>query len=208
MLVTAIETRKKALRAVYLDGALAADVDADTLALWGLRVGDEISRQAFDELCSRSDLERAKSRALFFLNRRSYSKKELYEKVRAACAPEAAQAAVDRMEELGLVDDLDYARRFAADCLRLKQYGAARILLELGRRGVDRDTARLALEEIAPEEPAERIANLLQTKFLRYKGDEKGKRRAVAALQRMGYRWEDIRRAIAQAWEEQMDGEE
>ncbi len=115
MLVTAIETRKKALRAVYLDGALAADVDADTLALWGLRVGDEISRQAFDELCSRSDLERAKSRALFFLNRRSYSKKELYEKVRAACAPEAAQAAVDRMEELGLVDDLDYARRFAAD---------------------------------------------------------------------------------------------
>lgn len=208
MLVTAIETRKKALRAVYLDGALAADVDADTLALWGLRVGDEISRQAFDELCSRSNLERAKSRALFFLNRRSYSKKELYEKVRAACAPEAAQAAVDRMEELGLVDDLDYARRFAADCLRLKQYGAARILLELGRRGVDRDTARLALEEIAPEEPAERIANLLQTKFLRYKGDEKGKRRAVAALQRMGYRWEDIRRAIAQAWEEQMDGEE
>lgn len=31
MLVTAIELRKKALRAVYLDGVLAADVDADTL---------------------------------------------------------------------------------------------------------------------------------------------------------------------------------
>ncbi len=39
--------------------------------------------------------------------------------------------------------------------LRLKKYGVARILLELGRRGVDRDTARLALEPIAPEDPAE-----------------------------------------------------
>lgn len=208
MLITAIELRKKALRAVYLDGVLAADVDADTLALSGLRVGDEITRQAFDDLCAQSDLARAKSRALFLLNRRSYSKKELIEKVRAASGAQAAQAAVDRMEELGLVNDLDYARRFAADCLHLKKYGVARILQELCRRGIDRDTARLALEPLAPEDPAEQIAALLQTKFSRNREDEKGKRRTIAALQRMGYRWDDIRRAMRQSWEERLESQE
>ncbi len=208
MLVTAIEPRKKALRAVYLDGELAADVDAETLALSGLRVGDEISRGDFDRLCGDSALARAKSRALFLLNRRSYSKKELYDKIRPDSGEEAARAAVARMEELGLVNDLDYAKRYAADCLRLKQYGASRIMLELTRRGVDKNTACQALESLAPEDPAQRAAKLLQTKFSRQMADEKGRRRAVAALQRMGYRWDDIRIAMRDYVEEDAAGED
>ena len=36
----------------------------------------------------------------------------------------------------------------------------------------------------------------VERRFARQLGEEKGRRRAVAALQRMGYRWEEIRSAL------------
>ena len=51
------------------------------------------------------------------------------------------------------------------------------------------------LEELEPE-PVGQIGALVERKYLRALDDERGRRRTVAALQRLGYRWEDIRRAL------------
>lgn len=45
-------------------------------------------------------------------------------------------------------------------------------------------------------DPAEQLRDLLERKYARGLGDEKSRRRTVAALQRLGYRWEEIRRAL------------
>ena len=45
-------------------------------------------------------------------------------------------------------------------------------------------------------DPAQQLRELLARKYARNLQDEKGRRRTVAALQRLGYRWEDIRRAL------------
>ena len=43
-----------------------------------------------------------------------------------------------------------------------------------------------------------RIIDLIRKKYFRYLGDEKGVRKTVAALQRLGYRWSDINSALRQ----------
>ena len=40
------------------------------------------------------------------------------------------------------------------------------------------------------------VCELLNTKYKRYAGDEKGIKKTVAALQRLGYNWSDIKSAL------------
>ena len=98
------------------------------------------------------------------------------------------------MEELGLIDDADYARRLSEELAR-KGFAAPRIRQELLRRGIGRELAAQEAERAAAA-PEDALHSLIERRFARQLGEEKGRRRAVAALQRMGYRWEEIRSAL------------
>ena len=199
MRVTAMEPRRKSMVEIYLDGQSAGQVDYETAVRLHIRLGDDMTDGEWSALCAESEIARAKSYAFWLLERRSYTGEMLREKMRPAHSPEAIDAAVARAQELGLVDDADYARRYAAELVRLRHFSVMRIVQELRRRGIDRDlaqqTAADAAAEYAPD-PGEAIDALLRTRFAGKYGDEKGRRRTVAALQRMGYRWEDIRSAL------------
>lgn len=99
------------------------------------------------------------------------------------------------MQQLGLLNDADYACRAAADMAHLKGYAPRRIRQELRRRGIGEEEAEAALE-VLQEDPQPRIAALLLSRYTRLWEDEKVCRRAVAALQRLGYAYEDIRYVI------------
>ena len=66
--------------------------------------------------------------------------------------------------------------------------------MELRRRGIDRELADEVLENIEVDE-REQIQAVINRKYPNIT-DEKIRRRAVAALQRLGYGWEDIKAAI------------
>ena len=54
----------------------------------------------------------------------------------------------------GYIDHADFARRFAADCVNIKEYGPERIKQELLKRGVEENIADNALEGIEYDLPA------------------------------------------------------
>lgn len=196
MRITAIEPRRKSLSALYLDGEFAVNIDAETLLLSRYRIGQEISEEELQSLIQESDARRAREKALYLLSHRDHSKKELADKIkRSGASCEAAQSAALRMEEIGLIDDESYARRYAAELMRRKYFSQARIEYELQKKGIDRDLIHAIIEEMAVD-PAQQLRELLARKYARNLQDEKGRRRTVAALQRLGYRWEDIRRAL------------
>ena len=66
--------------------------------------------------------------------------------------------------------------------------------MELQRKGIDRDMIEETLGEIEVD-PREQITEFLSKKYKNL-DDEKIKRRAIAALRRLGYGWEDIRGAL------------
>jgi regulatory protein len=170
-------------------------VDTETLARSGLAVGDELDDEALHALLQASAEHRAHEKALYLLEHRAHSKKELADKIaRAEFDREAAQRAADRMEELGLIDDEDYARRLAQSLFGGKHFGARRVKQELRRKGIADDVIEAVLAEFstARDETEENIRAILERKYPGAWTDEKVRRRAVAALQRYGYGFEEI----------------
>ena len=146
-------------------------------------------------------VDAAKETALLLLDRRDYSRAELLRKLEEkGFDAAAAEQALDRLTELGFVDDARYApivvRHYAA-----KGYGARRVQQELQRRGIPKELWDAAMEEM-PEQD-ETVDRLLRA---RLRGadlsDRDALRRATDALLRRGYGWDEITAAVERAREE------
>ena len=108
---------------------------------------------------------------------------------------DAVEYALAWLTERRLLDDAAYAESVVRSYAR-RGYGAARIRQELTRRGVDRGTAEAALLGYVPE-PAQ-LRALLDKRLRGDVSDRKEIDKAVAALQRRGFSWQEIRDALAE----------
>ena len=205
MELTAAEPRRRGLVQLFLDGEAAVKLDAQVFLQSGLKPGDQVSDQELFELIQASDARRAQEKALYLLEYRNYSKRELTEKIaRTAASREAAQAAAGRMEELGLIDDRRFGEDYARELFSRKGYGARRAAQELRRKGLDQELVQELVEKYGgPEQSGENIRRVLEKKYPGWQEDEKVRRRAFAALQRLGYSYQEVREAMGagEDWE-------
>lgn len=200
MLITAVEPRRKCMSALYLDGEFAMNLDTRTLIENRFDVGREITDEDLHTIIRLSSERRAKEKALWLISYRDHSKKELKQKIMRTCDESAAQNAVDRMEELGLVNDESFARRYAEQLLFSKHMSKRGAVYSLVQKGIDKETAETILENIYVDNH-EQIKTVIEKKY-RNINDDKIKRRAVAALQRLGYGWDDIKSVLEEYKEE------
>lgn len=194
MLITAIEPRRKAMSALYIDGEFVMNLDTQTLIENRFDVGREIDDDDLREIIALSNERRAKEKALWLISYRDHSKKELTDKIKRTCDAESAQKAVERMEELGLVDDESYARRYAEQLINFKHMAPRGAAYMLVQKGIDRELANEITDSI-PVDTYENICTVIERKYKNI-NDEKVKRRAVAFLQRLGYRWDEIKTVL------------
>lgn len=196
MMLTSAEPKGKSLVTLFIDGEKAADLDAEIYVQSGLHLGDSLDDGQLHRLLLASDTRRAERKAMNLLGYRAHSEKELARKLNRTVPPEAAARAAAKMTELGLVNDEEYASSLARELFSRKGFAARRVCIELVRRGIPRGTAERAAAAAAPEDARAAAKAVLEKKYARCLGEEKGRRRAAAALQRMGYGWDDIRGAI------------
>lgn len=196
MTITNIVPKRKKLSAVYIDGEYALKIDTETIISSPYSVGSEISDDELKELVEMSGEKRAKEKALWLLSNRDHSKRELETKIRRTEDADSAKKAVERMEELGLVDDEKFAERYAEQLINIKHLSVKGAKYKLLEKGIDKDLADEILEELSPD-PREHIEILIERKYKNNLKDEKGRRRTVAALQRMGYSWSDIKAVMS-----------
>jgi regulatory protein len=140
------------------------------------------------------------------------SRQQLRDKLRQRnCPDEVAEAVLDRMAEVGLVDDEAYAGML----VRSQQVGrglATRALArELRTKGVDPETAEAALADIDPEDERERARALVDKKLRTMHGLDATvqTRRLAGMLARKGYdssmAFGVIRDALSEAPEHRRD---
>ena len=194
MRITAVKPRRKGLSGLYLDEEFVMNLDTKTLLENRFDVGREIDDEELKDVIKQSNARRAKEKALWLLTYRAHSKKELEDKLRRTCDADAAETAVTRMEELGLSNAGAYAESCARRLLLDKKMTRRAALYELTRKGIDKETAEAVLEEIDVDY-RENIRSIIEKKYRDIR-DEKVRRRAVAALQRLGYGWEDIKAVL------------
>lgn len=133
---------------------------------------------------------------LDLLSRRDHSKAELMRKLSPKYPKEICAAAIEKAENLGLIDETRFAENYARELYERKSFGERRILSELLLKGIDRETAENALEGL-DKDGENRIILLLRTKYRdALSDDEKLKRRAVNGLLRRGFTYGEIREAM------------
>lgn len=195
MLITAVEERKKGLSALFIDGEYAVSIDTVTLVSSGKNTGSEITDEELYELIEKSKISRAKEKALYLIEYRARSRKEIEDKLMPLYGETATEAAIERLEELKLIDDESFAREYAEQLLMRKKFSAERAAFELLKKGIDRELAYEIIEEFEVD-PTEQIVSVIEKKYLHSLGDERGKKRTINGLRSMGYRWDDIKEAI------------
>ena len=180
---------------ISIDGVYQTTVDALYFSTCGYRDGDELSAEHVETFLRDANTRRAFNKAAGLLSYQDRTRKQLVDRLKEDYGEDAAEAAADRLEELRLIDDDRYAEAYAAELLRRKKMAPPRIVQELQRRGIDRETAAFTVQALDFDAQT-CIIELLQTKYRGKYADEKGLRRTVAALQRLGYSYSDIRSAL------------
>ena len=193
--ITGIQPRRKSLQALYIDGEFYADVDRETLYLSGYQEEQTITHEELCDLLYDSNVSRAKNKGLYLLGFKEYTQKGMVDKLRPETGEDAASEAVAWLAERGYINDEDYANRYAKELSERKKLTGQRLVFELRNKGVPDELARQAASEIE-EDSVETIAALLEKRYSNYNTDEKEKRRAFAALSRMGYSYSDIKKAL------------
>ena len=202
MRVTGIETTKKGRYALMVDGEFAFSLHGDTFLLcpW-LQKGAEVSPERLETLRQEDELRSARERALDLLSAAEQTSGTLRQKLLRWYGEEAVEAAVLRMEELGLINDLDYGRRYAADAVNLRGWPRRRIAMELQKKGVPAEVIEEALADITEETEIETACRLLEGPYRGKLRDRKERDKVKAALQRRGFSYEVIRQAVSRAME-------
>ena len=199
MKITAIEDQKKHKnrKSVFLDGEFAFGIDAFSLYALKLREGDEITEHELIHIKQKVLLEDAKNRAAKLLSARSYTERDMMRKlIDYTGSEEIAQQTVTFLKEYRLIDDRDYAKRYASDCLNIKRLGKRSIRFKLLQKGIPASLADETLEEMDfGETELENLKLLLQKKLggnLEFKNLMKAKR----YLASKGYGFDEIDQAI------------
>ncbi len=193
MKITDISARRKGITAIIADGQEYL-LNSETVAAAALKKGDEVDEATIKKLVERSDCDRARSRALWYLSRAGHSRKALLDKLCKAYPQKAAESAVARMEELGLIDDLSYAKRLAKYWSE-SNVSEREILRKLFVKGVPRDIANEAVDALESD-PTAQIAALLSTKYKNRLANEDGISKVYAALLRKGFSYSDVKAAL------------
>ncbi len=194
-------TKVKGRWLVCLEDGSMLRVGENQVADFSLYAGMELDAPALEALRDAAGAAALREKALNSLSVRPLSRHELVKKLSApgkAAGGEAfdaqaaqarAEAVADWLEELGYLNDGEYAKTLARH-YAAKGCGERKIRDELYRRGVPRTYWDSALEEA--EGPEEAIDAFLRKKLAGREPDRKELKRAADALARRGYRWDEI----------------
>ena len=181
---------------IYVDEEYRATVDSDYWYSEKYRNYKEIDEEELTELLDAVSFRRAYNKGLDLLSRRPHGTKELIKKLcEKGHEKTSAEKACDRLLELGLLNDEEFARILATELYERKGYGIKRIKQELIFRGIDREIAENAIETLDID-TQNRIILVIKKKYLNKIDDEKGRKRAIDGLMRLGYSYSDIKNAL------------
>lgn len=207
MIIESIKAAKGHLFEIKFLGGKQVLLYKDFVIEKSLKEGDEITAAELKNMIAESEYRRAMSRAVWYIERGSLSKKRLYDKLFAAgISKDACQKAVLRMEELDLINDMAFAERLAEQYLTsgisVKEAESKMFL-----KGIDRKTAREALD-LFEVDAKQQIKLLINKKYRSKLTVADNVPKVFAALQRKGFKYSDIKSVLSEYSEQLKYSEE
>ncbi len=145
--------------------------------------------------------EKVFATALKILAARPRSESQLRERLlsRLWAEPEAVDACIERLKEMGYVNDRTFAESYANHRVHLKPVGRSRIARELAGKKVSRETINKALDNVFEEVGEDALIDRAIEKRMRTYGrptDQNGAKRMFDHLARLGFQYDLIVRKL------------
>jgi regulatory protein len=186
-----------------VEGDVVGVVDAESAGRLGLRVGADYSDALAAGVEDASARVGAYDKALECLARGARSTKDLARWLaQREHSQEHIAAALERLTELGLLNDVEFARSFARSRATARAMSRRRIQAELARRGIARNLADAALAEVMDDESVDEramveAAAVRKLRTLGKLAPDVQRRRLYGFLSRKGHPAELVREAVA-----------
>ncbi|MGI6038634.1 MAG: regulatory protein RecX [Clostridiales bacterium] len=143
----------------------------------------------------------ALSQAGKMLSMRMMTKKQVLDKLaEKGFCEEDADFAVENLERMNAIDDLNYACQYVAG-RTARGYGPVRIRMELRQRGIDDEDIESAFEELP--DATDTIERFIVSRARQIPLDRSDASRISDALARRGFLWEDISPILRRYTEDQ-----
>ncbi len=143
MIVTSIEQHTKTKVKVCLDNRTDFQLYKREIDKYSITLGEELSN--YDEILSEVLIPRAKKRAMHLLEKMDRTKADIRSKLRRNGYPdEAINAAIEYIESYNYLNDERYAYMYVRNYCNSRSRN--RIMQDLYRKGVDKDTINDAME--------------------------------------------------------------
>jgi len=142
---------------------------------------------------------KALTKALELLSKRSYSKQILVDKLlEKEFEVDEIDAAVKKLEELDFIDDKKYAESLAREYLEIRRYGAYRVKLKLKEKKIPEEIIKNVISGINQQTEDENLLELTKKYLKKNKNLPKEKlyNRALGFLLRRGYSYSKCRDAL------------
>ncbi|MDR3244480.1 MAG: recombination regulator RecX [Elusimicrobiota bacterium] len=195
--ITKIKTKKNLFK-VYFDDDTDIVLTADSIVKFNLNIGLQINQDEYAEILSYDKRNQIMDDALGIISKRSVSEKMIFDKLISKGYEEnSARNAINRLKELGYIDDEKYAQTIAEYLLK-KSKGSNMIDYELQKRGIEPAIIAKTLANINKQKtPCGQILEIINKKFKNSDlKDEKSFAKTALFFERRGFLQEDIEKAL------------
>ncbi|HTK82035.1 MAG TPA: RecX family transcriptional regulator [Bacteroidota bacterium] len=202
MLITNIEPQKRSPRRVniYLDDEFAFGIQADVLAKFGLREGDELDKEAVGRVLLVEERTLAKNQALRYLGTRRRTEKEIRDKLlEKEFTPATIESVLADLIARGLVNDAEFVKAFVHDAQMRKPAGKRLLQMKLRSKGISPALLKTLLNDEMSPEQEEALALKEAEKIIgKYNTSRKSvdpprqQQRLIQHLARRGFSWSAI----------------
>lgn len=203
MIITHSRGRGKKIH-LLIDDEYQITTDIDFWAEHYIKDGAEIDEDEWQELVDSINYKKAIDKCYDLLSRRDYSVKELKTKLLRTVDERNADRAIDRMLELGYLDDEKFANTLLKHLVENKNMSKSFIKQEMFKRGISSDIVSNLLEENEIDSVSS-IINLVLTKYKNKLNADNGYEKVVSALMRKGFSYYDIKEAFNRIENDEID---
>ena len=180
---------------LLLDDEYQITTDIDFWAEHYFKDGSEITQEEWESLTDSIYYKKAVDKCYDLLSRRDHSVKELKTKLLRTVDEKNADKAIEKMLELGYLDDEKYARNLVKYLAQTRNMSKNHIKQEMFKRGIPNEIINSVMEDYEFDNVS-CVVDLILTKYRNKLNNEDGNKKVIASLMRKGFSYSDIKNAF------------
>jgi regulatory protein len=200
--ITSISVQKKRTDrfSLFHEKEFLIGVSAQTLLDYSIKKGSTLTHELYLKIQHSEDYQKIKDAIYVYLSGRDHATFELKQKVmKKGFDSSLIESVLDEFDQKGLLDDENFARKFATDKAEFKNWGPNKIKSELIKKGISKKIAEKVVQKLSDSLEQDQICvDLLRKRkqhFLREEDPLKRKQKMFRYLAGKGYHSTEISKA-------------